>query len=304
MLSKFSLWRTLIIALVITSLSGFISNTAVACEIRHPGKQEFADARHEYPRQLLQQILKVTEAEYGKCKLVDVGGLSQRRQIMWLQAQDGQLDVAWLPASNQTNEVLNAIPFPIRKGLLGWRVLLINKNNLDRFDDVKTLNDLNVFTAGYGSDWGDLPVMQHNFARVITSSNYDSLFEMLNYKRFDFLSRSVYEAFDETILRRKSHPDIVIEPNLALRYPQVDFFYVGKNNKELAARIRSGLDKLHRSGRFNTLFYGFYADYIRKIKMADRLIIEIENPYLPENVPHNDPELWFQLNEVDKYAVN
>ena len=257
--------------------------------------QNNIDARQEYPKQLLNEILKVTAEQFGECELKDIGGISQKRQVAWLQSQDGQLDIAWLPASEHTNDTLLAIPYPIRKGLLGWRVLLIHQDNSSEFEDVKDLKDLNRFAAGFGSQWGDLP--------VITSPHYESLFEMLNYQRFDFLSRSVYEAFDETILRQGSHPDIIIERNLALRYPQVDFFYVSKENTELAARITAGINQLNRSGRFNTLFYGFYADYIRQIEMANRHIIEIENPFLPDNVPFDDPELWFQLNEVDKYAA-
>jgi hypothetical protein len=273
-----------------------------ACEIRHPGKQDNVDARHEYPKQLLMEILSVTDAQYGECVLVDAGNISQKRQISWLQSQNERLDVAWLPANQNTNEKLRAIPYPIRKGLLGWRVLLIHRDHITNFASVDSLADLQPFSAGFGNDWGDLPVMQHNFVKVVTSTRYESLFEMLNFKRFDFLSRSVYEAFDETILRQDSHPDIVMEQNIALRYPQVDFFYVSKENTELAARITSGINQLNRSGRFNTLFYGFYADYIRRVNMATRKVIEIENPFLPNNVPFNDPELWFQLNEVGKYT--
>nr|WP_136249609.1 amino acid ABC transporter substrate-binding protein [Ningiella ruwaisensis] len=274
-----------------------------ACEIKHPGKQGENDARQVYPLQLLSLILKTTEEEFGKCTLVDVGGVSQKRQISWLDQNNDELDIAWLPASEQTNEILTPIPVPIRKGLLGWRILLIHQDNLQQFESVKSLNDLNIFSAGYGSSWGDLSVMQYNFARVITSGNYDSLFEMLAHKRFDFLSRSIYEAYDETILRNTSKPEIIIAPKIALRYPQVDFFYVSKSNQALAKRIHLGMDKLIRNGKFNTLFYGFYADYIRKVNMSERLIIDLENPYLPDNVPHDDPELWFQLNEVDKYAM-
>ncbi|WP_395342855.1 hypothetical protein PN836_001995 [Ningiella sp. W23] len=289
--------------LLICSLSLVLTTqTVLACEIRHPGKQDAADARHEYPRQLLYQILKATEDEFGECKLVDVGGLSQNRQIAWLSEGTGEIDVAWLPVTEDTNNALTPIPFPIRKGLLGWRILLVHKDNLAKFKEIDSLIDLNVFSTGFGSDWGDLPVMQHNFARVITSNSYESLFEMLSHKRFDFLSRSVYEAYDETLLRRSTHPEIVMETTIALKYPQVDFFYVNNENSELAKRLHLGMDKLIRNGRFNTLFYGYYADYIRGVHMAQRTIIELENPFLPENVNHEDPELWFQLNDVDKYA--
>ena len=284
---------------VITLILVLASYSANACTIKHVGEFSEKDTRHYYPLALLKHILYITEAEFGKCELEAVGEANQARQIAWLKA-NGPIDIAWLPVTDTLNQNLNAIPIPIRKGFLGWRLLLVKKDELDVFADINTLADFEPYTLGFGATWGDLPVMQHNFTNVITSVSYDSLFEMLKRDRFDFLSRAVYEAYDELLVRKDLLDTVVIEPHLALRYRQADFFYVKKDDKALQERIKKGFKKAIRNGSFNVLFYGYYADYIEKSNMDKRTIIELENPYLPQNVPVDDPELWFQLEVYDR----
>lgn len=270
-----------------------------SCEIRHPSPQSELDRRHEYPLALLAHFLALTEEEFGPCELVEMGALSQKREIAWLK--DNELDVSWLPAITALNESLLYVPVPIRKGLLGWRVLLIHKDNVDAFKNVNSLADLQAFNAGFGAAWGDLPVMQHNLETVTTSAGYESLFEMLDYKRFDFLSRSFSEAFDEVYARAEQQPNIVIEPRIALRYPEAHFFYFSNQSGHIKKRIEEGFKKSIQEGSFNIIFYGYYGEYIDKVRMFDRLILDLDNPFIPSNVPLDDPELWFKLDVYEEY---
>jgi hypothetical protein len=289
----------ILIAIASISRAKATQDNADVCEVRHPSAQSESDLRHKYPTALLYHLLKITEEEFGPCILTEMGALSQKRQIAWLK--DGNLDVSWLPVTKSLSDSLLYVPVPIRKGLLGWRVLLVHKDNLAAFKNVDDLEALNQFTPGFGAAWGDLPVMEQNFSSVTTSVSYESLFEMLAYKRFDFLSRSLYEAFDEVHARAEKRPNLVIEPHLALRYPQADFFYFSKQSAKLQKRIATGFKKAIKEGTFNVIFYGYYGNYIDNIKMVDRVILDLNNPFVPDNVPLDDPELWFQLDVYEDF---
>lgn len=272
-----------------------VSITAKECVVRHPSKQSQQDTRHEYPIALLSLLLELTKSEYGDCTLKGIGALSQKRQVLWLQ-ENKALDIAWLPVSEELNNRLQAIPIPIRKGFLGWRLLLIHENNKDVFKNLRNLSDLQAYSAGFGSSWVDLAVMEHNFKTVVTGTSYDGLFDMLSRSRFDFFSRAVYEAFDETNIRSKTHPQLIIEPHIAMHYRQADFFYLEKSNTDLKNRLEAGFRLAFQSGVFEKFFYEYYGDYLLKANMQNRTIIELDNPFLPENVPVDDPQLWFNLN--------
>lgn len=286
---------TLLLLVIITS-------DLLACEIKHVFKPSDTDKGQYYPTLLLTHLLKLTEEDFGKCALVEVGIANHPRQIAWLQ-NNSIIDIAWLPATDNVNKSLLPIEVPIRKGFLGWRLLMVDKNNAPSFTGVSTLEQLNQFTAGFGRTWGDLSVMQHNFTTVVTGMSYDSIFDMLIRERFDFLSRPVYEAYDEVLERSENQPALMIQPNIALHYRQADFFYVNPTNARLYKRLTLGFKKAIDDGSFDRLFYTFYADYIDQLGMDERIIINLENPFLPENVPIGDPELWFQLDVYERLKL-
>ena len=101
-------------------------------------------------------------------------------------------------------------------------------------------------------------------------------------------------------MRRETHPELAIEPHIALHYREADFFYVNPTNEHLYKRIALGFKKAIRNGSFNLLFYGYYADYIDKVNMGERTIIYLENPFIAKNASVEDPELWFQLDVYER----
>ncbi|NRA63074.1 MAG: hypothetical protein HRU19_01255 [Pseudobacteriovorax sp.] len=265
------------------------------CKLTIPGHESSQDLRHQYPKKLLLRLLKVTEQAYGPCDITEVSVSSQKRIIEGLK--ETRIDVAWLPAHSALKDQLLPLEIPIRKGLLGWRLLLIRSEDQEKFSRIQSLADFKGMRPGFGFDWQDLPVMKSAFGKVVTGVEYENLFSMLQERRFDFLSRAIHEAWTEIELRRKSHPQLVVENHLALPYKQVDFFYLNKNSQALHKRLFEGFRSIIRSGSFDRLFYATYKDDIERSKMYRRQIIELENPNLPTNVPLEDPQLWIQLKD-------
>ncbi|WP_419662964.1 hypothetical protein Dvar_34530 [Desulfosarcina variabilis str. Montpellier] len=212
-----------------------------------------------------------------------------------LQIEQGLLDISHLPISEKANQRLLPVRIPIRKGMLGWRLLLIRREDQKQFAKVRSIKDLRKFKAGFGSQWGDLNILKANVGNVTTSLDYELLFCMLIAKRFDYLHRGLHEPWDEVAIRKKQYPNLHIEETLVLHYPIGDYFYVGKHSPALAKRIESGLKALIEDGSFDRFFNKEYRKVIEKAKILSRRRIELQNPFLPLDTPLDIKAYWINF---------
>jgi hypothetical protein len=83
------------------------------------------------------------------------------------------------------------IRIPLDKGLLGWRVALVNAATPDRLAGITNVRQLAGLLAGQVADWPDTAILRHAGLKVLTSQDYGNLFPMLQRNRFDYFPRSV-----------------------------------------------------------------------------------------------------------------
>lgn len=195
--------------------------------------------------------------------------------------------------SDLVNQNMIPIPYPIDKGLLGYRVALIVGENQARIGAISNLAGLRGLTVGRGEGWGDVRIFQHNGVPVETTPSYDSLFAMLARGRFDLFPRGITEAPQELLAFRERYPRLAIEQTLLIKYPYAQFFYVSRSEPRLAARIKLGLEAMLADGSFEAMFQQHFAGPIAELRLSERKVIELENPFLPEWVPFGREELWF-----------
>lgn len=90
----------------------------------------------------------------------------------------------------------------------------------------------------------------------------------------------------------------MVEQNLMLVYPMPVYFFVSKDNQELADSIKNGLWTLIRYGEFDDLFASnpMVIDAIEKAQPQHRHVIRIPNKNLPATTPLDDTRLWFDPN--------
>ncbi|GBL03197.1 transporter substrate-binding domain-containing protein [Glaciecola sp. KUL10] len=268
------------------------------CVVRYPARLNSIYPFASYPKILLQAAIKVTENEFGNCRLVHVGGYSELRKVTTLTKNEG-IDVAWFPASKELSEKLRHISVPIRKGMLGWRLLLTHKDKSINISQAETLVGIQGLTLGYGADWIDLPAMQKYFPKVVMSSNADNLYQMLAFKRFDIFPRAIHEASAELMFYKSEFPQLRVAPKIALYYPQADLFYVNRSNKALYNRLTKGLFILIEDGTYDRLFNRYHKRYILEANLMDRNVIKLENPNMPTDVLFDDTRLWFDPSKYD-----
>jgi hypothetical protein len=207
-----------------------------------------------------------------------------------------KMNLIWGPPSEELISNSLPIPIPLLKGLLGYRVFLINKDDQEKFSAINKLSELKLMAAGHEKSWVDTEILRLNGFNLVLGSNYEGLFSMLKYKRFDYFPRGANEVIEEFDIRRKSFPDMRIEKDLLLFYPYPLFFFVKNNHQELADRITRGLNIMIKDGSFDAITYKYNGDDIKTLNLKNRKLFKIGNPLLPDIVPFDREELWLKLD--------
>ncbi len=272
-------------------------NFANATEIiRYIKSKEYPDPQQSYFVDLLTLTLDTTKAEYGDFKLQSVAiEMAQGRTSLMIE-RDELVDITWRMTSKELEQKLQAIYFPLLKGLMGHRIFIIRKNEQSRFTKNLSIETLKKIHLGQGHNWPDSDILLANGFTVIKGYHIYFL-EMLKKGRFDFYPRGLHEPWLEII----NKPDLAVEKNLMIKYPAPMFFFVNKKNKHLQQRLESGLSKLLDSGKFEQFFinHSITAGILTKAKVNSRTVFELQNPLLSKQTKEllKDKRLWIKVNK-------
>jgi hypothetical protein len=279
-----------IIKLII--LAALISSTTCAAkDITYMGLGGDRDAYHT---ELLTEIFNHSAALGYEVKRYSET-LPHHRAFGFLTAQKG-IDIVIAYATEERDQAYLAVPYPILRGLNGWRLCAVHKDNSAIFNKVTRLDELKVFKAGQLYAWTDNKILTFNGITPVNGSDFIGLYQMLQKKRFDYLPRSILEAEHEVnSIAQQEKINIVIEPNILLYYPTAFYFYVNKNNKALAKELTLGFEAIIKNGKVDAIFYRHYGKIIADIRKEQRKIIVLENPLLPRSTPLARKELWVGL---------
>ena len=281
---------------IIISLAAFAELNAEKLIIRYPQPESLKDVRHIYRIELLKLAMDKTKSAYGEFEIVYTAAeMSQSRALTELE-NNGVVDVVALPSNIEREKKFLPVRIPIMKGILGYRIFIINKNQRDKFRKIKTFSDLKKIKAGAGHDWADVPILQHNGIPVEKGGKYEGLFYMLAAGRFDYFPRGVNEAGKEIEDRRGNLTDLIIEDTLALYYPFPVYFFLNKKNTETAKRIETGLRYAINDGSFENLFNKYFKAYLTKADLKNRKIFRLKNPFLPAETPYKNRSLWYNID--------
>lgn len=261
---------------------------AAAELVRYPAVAHVEDPRSVYPLALLELALAQAERPYQLQSSSD--RMSKSRSIAFLKEQV-ELDVLWTMTSVERELDLRPIRIPIFKGLSGYRIMLIHKDQQVKFSASAKPGQIRRLVYAQGHDWIDARVLQLNGFSVIGAAGYDNLFSMLERGRVDGVPRNALEIADEAALLAARN--IVTEQNWVIYYPTASYFFVNEANEQLAADIERGLRKIIADGTFDRLFDQFFANHLAELQLQKRQMIMLNNPLLPAQTPTNDHRLWY-----------
>jgi hypothetical protein len=203
----------------------------------------------------------------------------------------GRVDFQFLSTTPEREAEMRAIKVPIYYGLLGCRLLLTSRGNVNKFAKVTDIADLRKFVGGHGTHWGDLPIYSHNKLPVHITPKYETLFKMLAGGRFDYFHRGISEIWPEL---DRWQAELVIANKIAIFYKHPVYFFVRKDNKALGDLIEESFRKAlnQEDNIFKSTFLHYHGDMIKKAELSQRNLIILEKPYLPKNSPPIDTSPW------------
>lgn len=251
------------------------------------------DGRYDYRTELLQLAIGLNNdnTDLAPIKLQALNNLPHQRGQRWLKS--GKLrGVVSLATNKQREQDFLAIRIPIMAGILGMRVFLISSDQQHLFNPISTLEQLQQIPLGFVQHWGDIEVLRHNKLTVVPATRYETVFPMLTAGRFRYFPRGVNEVFPELKRFRQQYPTLKIESNNAFFYSYPVYFFVHKNDHELAGRLEDGLNKALTNGSFKALFVKHHAELMEQLKFDQRNIFILDNPTLPAGTPVPDTQWW------------
>jgi ABC-type amino acid transport substrate-binding protein len=269
---------------------------ALAETIRLPAE---TGQRHKLADQLILEVLKRGNLYQPVFPYGDIDSLPLSTRIN--DVRNGQLDMFYALSTPEYEAEFLAIPFPIYRGMLGWRLAIVKQENVDLFKHVKTLSDLKKFTAGQVTLWSDTAILEANGLPVVKEHSFSNLFRMLEADRFDYFPRGIHEPWLE--VQREAALNLVVEPYVVLQYRVPFYFFVSKRNTALAAHIHTQLEAMLADGSFDRIFYANseVKMAIEKSNLKQRVVISLENPYLSPQTPIHRPELWLSAEDLQRF---
>jgi len=252
------------------------------------------DTRSEYPRELVQVALEKTKNPYGDFTLRYSKKMNWKRAGIELKHGTG-IHIFQAATRAEWEKELIPVRIPVFKGLLGNRIFLINKQFRGMFATINSLSQLKQLKLGSGNTWAITNIFSQNGFNVVTTSNYEGMFEMLEHKRFDYLPRGINEAIPEFHQRKNKFPDLHIEKTILLYIPLPAYFFVTPTKPKLAERVEKGLNSMIKDGSFDRLFFKYHREMLDSVNLHKRKIFVIKNPDLSPETPLKNTELWLDM---------
>ncbi|TCK06119.1 transporter substrate-binding domain-containing protein [Marinobacterium mangrovicola] len=252
------------------------------------------DGLIDYPLALLEKSLQASEEKYGPYRLQRSDMSPSQGRVRQLVTDGALLDVMFIMSSEEVESEMLVVPFPLMRGLLGYRVMMTTPENLAALEAVKSLEDLQQYVAIQGGDWADTDILRANQLSVITTSDMVSMMRMLKAGRVDYFPRGVAEIWEE--LQLPIAEGLVANKKVVLRYTGPYYIAVSKRRPLLQERILYGLMQLHESGEFER-FLRQRPEMSRALsflEQGDYRVIDLASPFQLPSIQQVPSELWYQ----------
>jgi len=235
------------------------------------------------------QVLKLALSKSGVDYQLSINSRKSNQLRAQKLLEDGEVSLIDVGTSADFEKRFDAIHFPIDRGLSGYRLFIIHNSQAEQFSKVRSIEDLKKKVAGQGPGWADVKILSAAGIDVQTSQ-FESLFAMVDKGRFDFLPLGVEEVHGFLKRYQTLAPNSIVEQRIALHYPFARFFFVQRGNKVLHDAILSGLESAFADGSFQQLLEGnpLYSEGLNRANLKQRLLIEIDNPLMTaefKNIP-------------------
>jgi len=254
---------------------------AQPAQLIHPRSESGSDLFIDYYWNLLNEALQRTEARYGPTRVIQTPDLMNHKRAMEELAR-GRIDIyvrAYIPPSYA--DQLKLVPFPLDKGLIGHRLLLIHRDMQARLRQVKTLEDLKAFSIVQGAYWIDADILEAAGLRVVRSTSYLGMFDMIANRNVDLFSRGANEILAEYRDHSARLPGLVMDEALGLVFPMSFYFIVANTpaGHQIRQRLLEGLEAMVADGSFERSYQLLKRKSLEGVPVQGRTVIRLANPF-------------------------
>lgn len=248
--------------------------------------------RQVYEKEVLIAVLNATEDDYGPWEVTETLDEYPGDEEALVFSEYGH-DLFVTIAGNQKfgEDDMIAIPKPMTKNLLGYRVPIIREEDLDKFESISSREEAQQLVHGIPETWSDAVIFRENGYQVVEDGDFDDIFERLENGLFDYSAYGVNEVVSVFENRASQRSGLMIDQDLLFFYPFPLVFYVNPDLPELAKRVEEGMQRIIDSGELDDIFNSYYGDVVETLNLEDRQLFILDNPLIPDEFRDLKPDL-------------
>lgn len=241
-------------------------------------------------------ILKLALQKSGRPFDLDVSRLptGPDRTATNLTIYGDEGNVIWGAPRPEREEETLVVHLPVLRGLLQYWLVWAREDQLPRFADIRTAEDLGQFSVIQGLKWSSTPAFRKIGIEPV-EADFINLPDMLSHGRADLLP---YPAIGSMGISEDAVKELGLAPlpNVMLIWPSDHFFMVDRNNQALHDALYEGLLRAFDDGSYAELMRSHpeSRDAFSNIDLGEMNLIQLENPYMT-------PEAQAA---IDAYAVS
>lgn len=248
-----------------------------------------------YLTDVLKLVMDKTVAEYGPYQIEYYSHfLSSNRSK--IETEHGKLvNLEFSPEWRGSGDHLDdtkviKIDFPVFKGLLGLRNLIVKRERDGYFSQLSSADEFRSLIAGQGAGWVDVTLLRENQIEVREAQLFDALFPMLMKNRFDYVPLSILEADVALQTKVDDFPQLVLNQDTAIFYPLPMYLWVNAKLPRLAERLKRGYTLANEDGDLDQLFNKHFGT-------IEDILVNRVNKLIVLDAPGSRPELNATLIE-------
>lgn len=278
--------------LILYILLGVSTSFAHSTQVyTYVGAEYTNDPRHLYIKSLIKLALNKTKNEFGSFILKKTDQ-NENPARLFKQIDNNTYENFFFSASI-TDEILkkyHVIEIPVYRGSISYRIAFTNKKiSCSKM----TVEKIKESTTIQGVGWLDSKILKANGFQMEEISHYDQMFKMIIHNRVDYFYRGINEITHELNL----YPKLIVEPCFALHYPLPKFFITNIKNRNNADRLELGLEGAYKDGSFIKLWQDHFLANIKKLKLNERKLIELNNPFI-KTINNDYKKYNFKVKEL------
>ncbi|ASP39002.1 hypothetical protein CHH28_10070 [Bacterioplanes sanyensis] len=215
---------------------------------------------------------------------------TQKRKVAMVLNKE--IDIMYAGTSAELEATLTPLRYPISRGLIGHRLLIVNQQHHASYDQITQVAQLALHPALLGFGWTEVDMFRNN-GLLVYERSYDDIFTVIDQGHPGYFSRGILEVYGE-LEDRPELTNLMVHPQLMMSYPSAMYFFVHHDNQQLAQLISQAFINSHEDGSYQRFFYDhpLVRHALEAANVSQRTNIGVDNAWFPQQSRQVDDRFW------------